>query len=338
MNESPPGTLEVEVSSREFYDRLYGDRQPLAVLLHGTLSFDQQAKARPNAARVNRILAELRNAGRGELRVLDYGCGWGATLRRLSGRGLRLYGYDLSDRALCSLQRTLRWLGRDFELSEVAEDGSGTVTVEVVLDQEAADRVPDLAEQLRVRDLRRTGWEVTGPEPADGGGVVITATKGFFEPEQMATVLDEIGGNRGPVLDPSLERTRTFGTTAYDFTGTLDLSRGIATFSDRQLTRLLDGFPIGQDQAALEEELGAPLSDLTSFTFEVVLPDGSETQTSTWEAQLGDEPTAMAASTEERNLLAFGLAAGAVLAVLLLVAVLLWRLIRRNKRPVFHRG
>jgi hypothetical protein len=221
---------------------------------------------------------------------------------------------------------------------EVAEDGSGTVTVEVVLDQEAADRVPDLAEQLRVRDLRRTGWEITGPEPADGGGVVITATKGFFEPEQMATVLDEIGGNRGPVLDPSLERTRTFGTTAYDFAGTLDLSRGIATFSDRQLTRLLDGFPIGQDQAALEEELGAPLSELTSFTFEVVLPDGSETQTSTWDAHLGDEPTVMAASTEERNLLAFGLAAGAALAVLLLVVVLLWRLIRRNKRPVFHRG
>ena len=56
---------------------------------------------------------------------------------------------------------------------EVAEDGSGIVTVEVVLDQEAADRVPDLAEQLRVRDLRRTGWEVTGPEPAAGGGCLL---------------------------------------------------------------------------------------------------------------------------------------------------------------------
>jgi hypothetical protein len=221
---------------------------------------------------------------------------------------------------------------------EVAEDGSGTVSVEVVLDQEAAARVPDLAEQLRIRDLRRTGWEVTGPEPVDGGGVVITATKDFFEPAQLATVLDEIGGNRGPVLDPSLERTRTFGTTTYDFSGTLDLSRGIATFSDRQLTQLLDGLPIGQDQAELEAELGSPLRELSSFTFEVVLPDGSETQTSTWEAQLDDDPVAMAASTEERNLLVFGLAAGAALAIVLLVLVLLWRLIRRDKRPVFHRG
>lgn len=221
---------------------------------------------------------------------------------------------------------------------EVADDGSGTVTVEVVLDREAADRIPDLAEQLRVRDLRRTGWVVTGPEPAEGGGVVLTATKDFFEPDQLAVVLDEIGGNRGPIIDPSLERGRAFASTTYDFTGTLDLSRGIATFSDSQLTELLDGFPIGQDQAALEAELGAPLSELTSFTFEISLPEGDETVTSTWGATLDDDPVAMAASTEERNLLALGLAAGAALAVLLLVVVLVWRLLRRNQGPVFHRG
>ncbi len=220
---------------------------------------------------------------------------------------------------------------------EVSEDGSGTVTVEVVLDPEAADRIPDLADQLRIRDLRRTGWEVTGPEPAEGGGVVLTAAKDFFEPEQMAVVLGEIGGNRGPVLDPSLARGRSFATTTYDFAATLDLSRGIAAFSDRQLTELLDGFPIGQDQAALEAELGAPLSDLTSFTFEVVLPEGDELRTFTWEAALGDDPVAMVASTEDRNLPALGLAAGAAAAVVLLVVVLVGRLLRRNKGPVFHR-
>lgn len=221
---------------------------------------------------------------------------------------------------------------------EVTDDGSGTVSVEVVLDQEAADRIPDLAEQLRVRDLRRTGWVVTDPEPVEGGGVVITATKGFFEPEQLAAVLGEIGGNRGPIIDPELERGRSFATTTYAFTGTLDLSRGVATFSDRRLTELLDGFPIGRDQAALEAELGAPLSELTSFTFAISLPEGDEAVTSTWAAALGDEPVAMAASTEERNLLALGLVGGAALAVVLLVLVLLWRLIRRNQGPVLHRG
>jgi hypothetical protein len=219
----------------------------------------------------------------------------------------------------------------------VADDGSGSVTVEVVLDQEAADRIPDLADQVRVRDLRRTGWAITGPTEADGGGVTITATKPFGDPDQLAEVLAQIGGNRGPVLEPSLTRERGFGTTTYDFAGTLDLSRGVATFSDRPLTRLLDGFPIGQDQAALEAELGAPLSELTSFTFEVVLPDGDRTQTTTYEAALGDDPVAMAAATEQRNLRVFGLAAGVALALLLLVVVLIWRLLRRNRGPVFHR-
>jgi hypothetical protein len=215
---------------------------------------------------------------------------------------------------------------------EVAEDGSGMVTVEVVLDQEAAARIPDLAEQLRIRDLRRTGWEVAGPTEGDDGEVTITAAKQFFEPAQLEAVLAEIGGVSG-----DLTRERTFGTTSYDFTGTLDLSRGLRTFSDRQLTRLLDGSPIGQDPAELEAELGAPLSDLSSFTFVIQLPDGSDTQTTTFEAALGDDPVPMAASTEDRNLLVFGLAGGAVLAVLLLVLVLLWRLIRRNRGPVFRR-
>jgi hypothetical protein len=214
---------------------------------------------------------------------------------------------------------------------EVAEDGSGTVTVEVVLDEEAAARIPDLAEQLRVRDLNRSGWTITGPDET-AGGVTITATKDFFEPEQLAEVLAQIGGQRGPILEPSLTRERGFGTTAYDFEGTLDLSRGIAAFSDRRLTELLDGFPIGQDQEALEAELGAPLSELTSFTFEIVLPDGSRTRTTTYEAALGDDPVAMAASTDERNLLVFGLAGGAVAAVALLVLVLLWRVVRRGRR------
>jgi hypothetical protein len=215
---------------------------------------------------------------------------------------------------------------------EVAEDGSGTVTVEVVLDQEAAARVPDLAEQLRIRDLRRTGWTVEGPTEAEGGGVSVTATKEFFEPEQLGEVLAEIGGLTG-----DLTRERSFGTTTYDFEGTLDLSRGLRTFSDRQLTRLLDGFPIGQDQAQLEAELGSPLRELSSFTFDLSLPEGDDTQVTTWEASLGDDPVELAAGTEERNLLVFGLAAGALAALALLVLVLLWRLVRRNRGPVFRR-
>jgi hypothetical protein len=208
----------------------------------------------------------------------------------------------------------------------VDEDGSGSVTVEVVLDEEAAARIPDLAEQLQVRDLQRTGWEITGPEAVEGGGQVITATKAFFEPDQLADVLAEVGG----ITDPSLERSRSFATTSYDFTGTLDLSAGLATFSDPQLTDLLDGMPVGIDPEALADELGSPLQDLTSFAFEIQLPSGDGGhETTRWEARLGDDPVPMAAGTEDRNLLALGLAAGAAAAVVLLVVVLVVRLLRR---------
>ncbi len=207
----------------------------------------------------------------------------------------------------------------------VDEDGSGSVTVQVVLDDEAAARIPDLDEQLRVRDLERTGWRVSGPEPGADGGQVVTATKEFFEPDQLATVLAEVGG----ITDPSLERSRSFAKTSYDFTGTLDLSAGLATFSDPQLTDLLDGMPVGIDPQALADELGSPLRDLTSFTFEIQLPSGGGHETTRWEARLGDDPTPLHASTDDRNLLALGLAAGAALAVVLLVLVLLGRLVAR---------
>jgi hypothetical protein len=206
----------------------------------------------------------------------------------------------------------------------VDEDGSGSVTVEVVLDEEAAARIPDLAEQLRVRDLERTGWTITGPDPGEGGGQVVTATKEFFEPDQLAAVLAEVGG----VVDPSLERTRSFALTAYDFSGTLDLSEGLATFSDPQLTDLLDGMPVGIDPQELADELGSPLRDLTSFALEVQLPSSGGHETTRWEARLGDDPTALTASTEDRNLLALGLAAAAALAVVVLAVLLVVRLFR----------
>lgn len=210
----------------------------------------------------------------------------------------------------------------------VDDDGSGSVTVTVALDEEAAAQIPDLADQLRVQDLERTGWEVTGPEPAEGGGVTVAATKAFFEPAQAAEVLDEVG-----IVTGMLERGRSFAETSYDFDGSLDLSAGLATFSDPELTELLGGLPVGQDPSALQEEFGRPVRALTSFHVSVTLPEGDDTRTFEWDARLNDDPVALTAGTEDRNWLALGLAAVAAAAVLVLVLVVFWRLIRRSRRP-----
>jgi hypothetical protein len=215
---------------------------------------------------------------------------------------------------------------------DVADDGSGTVTVEVVLDAEAAARIPDLARQLRADDLTATGWTITDPEPGDDGSVTITATKPFADPDQLAAVLDEVGGRLGPVRDVAFVRERSFGRTAYDFSATLDLSAGVRTFSDRRLTQVLDGAPVGQDIAAIEAEVGVPVEEMMGYRFEITLPEGEETVTSAWDLALGEGPVEVAARTEETNRLALGLAAASALALVLLVLVLVVRLVRRGRR------
>lgn len=215
---------------------------------------------------------------------------------------------------------------------DVADDGSGTVTVEVTLDAEAAARIPDLARQLRVDDLTATGWAVADPATGEDGSVTVTATKSFADPDQLAAVLDEVGGRLGPVHDVEFVRERRFGRTAYDFSATLDLSAGVRTFSDRRLTRVLDGAPVGQDVAALEAEVGVPVEEMLGYRFKITLPEGDETVTSTWDLALGEGPVEVAAGTEETNRLALGLAAASALALVLLLLVLVVRLVRRGRR------
>ena len=223
----------------------------------------------------------------------------------------------------------------------VREDGSGEVVVTVVLDAEAAARVPDLADDLRVRDLVATGWEVSGPADTDEGGIRIVASKLFADVEQGRQVLREIGGRGGVLRALTLRRDHTFAETTWTFGGELDLAAGLSTFSDEDLDAVLGGEALGQDQASLEQQLGEPLSDTIAVTFTAQLPDGEFTANgerdgraiaASWHADLGDEPVAMAAESSERDTKVLTLAAvsaGALVALLLLLVV---RLIRGRVR------
>jgi hypothetical protein len=228
----------------------------------------------------------------------------------------------------------------------VAENGSGTVVVEVVLDREAFLRADDLSRQLRVDDLVEAGWEVTGPEPTPDRGRSVVAEKAFTEPAQAASILAEVTGPEGPLSGAGVARSKQFGRTEQSFEATLDLSGGIEAFSDPALSALLNDLPIGQDVATLEEELGAPLADLTSFAIVVDLPAGDvsssgdptidesgERHVFRWEASLGDGPVDLRAQTGEINWAAIGLGVLALAAGLVLVVLLLHRLVAR-RRPM----
>ena len=86
----------------------------------------------------------------------------------------------------------------------VEPDGSGVVAVTVRLDAEAARRLGDPAAVLSTQDLVAAGWTVEEPEAADGGGVALAARRSFASPEDLPSVLAEVGGADGVFRDVQL--------------------------------------------------------------------------------------------------------------------------------------
>ncbi len=222
----------------------------------------------------------------------------------------------------------------------MAEDGSGEVVVTVTLDADAAARVPDLADDLRVADLEATGWTVTGPDPTEDGGLALEARKPFATPEQGRAVLREIGGRGGILRAIELRRDHTFGETTWTFGGGLDLSAGLGSFSDDDLDAVLGSDTFGLDQAALEAQLGAPLADTMSVSVTATLPEGdfttngeaAATTSARWTADLGDEPQRMAAQSSERDTTVWILAGVSAAALVLLVLLVVVRFVRTRVR------
>lgn len=216
----------------------------------------------------------------------------------------------------------------DVELS-VDRDGSGTVAVEVTLDRQAAAQVPDLARQLRVDDLRRAGWRLAPPRRAAGGGLRVLARKRFGRPEQAGAVVEELAGRDGPFRGVAVNRTHSFARTAWTLRGTVDLHRGLAAFSDPRVTALLGGLPVGRSAAELRLLTNRSLADAAPFRVRVRLPGQA---TRTYDVRFGDRPLPIDAHASATNANAYRLGAGAVIA-LVAALVLLVRQGRRRGRP-----
>ncbi|MGH9191805.1 MAG: VOC family protein [Acidimicrobiales bacterium] len=228
---------------------------------------------------------------------------------------------------------------------DVTEDGSGTVEVAVGLDADAVGRLPDLdddgrstvadvARLVRTDDLAAAGWEVSEPAAgpaADDGFVWIRATKPFGTPEEAGRVLGEITGADGPLRDLRVDRNEGFGGTRYTFEGTADLSGGLEAFGDDGLAAALEGEVLGEDAAAIEEELGQPLAEMFSLEISADLP-GDSTATA-WAPALGGQPVEMAATGTVRDWWVLALAAVAVASGVGLVVLLLVRVLQRGRAP-----
>ena len=176
----------------------------------------------------------------------------------------------------------------------VHPDGSGTVSVGVGLDDEALAKVGDLSSQLRVDDLKATGWTVTDPAKEDDGYTWVRATKPFANPAEATAVLDEVNGADGAFGGWKVSKSSSPLSTSYSVKGSVDLSKGMETFTDPALDSTLGGDPFAGSIADLEKAQGRPVADMVDVQVTVEVPGAAKTYT----PSLGDEkPTSVKVSS-----------------------------------------
>ncbi len=179
---------------------------------------------------------------------------------------------------------------------DVEADGSGLVTVRVVLDSEVMEWVD--VDSIRLSDLAESGWEVDDPLVGEDGSVSISARRTFASPDDLQVVLEGIDGPGGLIGSARLSVDPGLGRTDYSLRIEVEPRASILDYTDADLTKLLDGEPFGVPLAELESRAGGPLEDTVSFVVEAGLPGGVEARVpGDGELHLGDDPTVLELSS-----------------------------------------
>ena len=127
----------------------------------------------------------------------------------------------------------------------------------------------------------------------------ITAVKTFAVPERLPSVLNDIAGSE-VFSNMALTRERSFARTSWNLTGQIDLSSGLALFSDPDLEAALSGLILGRTEEEIREFSGCvdtdcEPTDFFLFNFEVPLRDGGkgngsiEDDVARWTLVLGEK-------------------------------------------------
>ena len=175
----------------------------------------------------------------------------------------------------------------------VHDDGSGTVSVAVGLDDAALGQLGDPEKVVRTEDLTEAGWSVSPPERRSNR-TWIRASKPFRSAADLGNVMDEVG----LFSRWKLSVEDGFGSTTWKVTGRIDARSGIEQFSDDQLAAALDGLSLGMTpeevQRRLEEHgpLGVDVS--------VHLPGSTDDRTRFLVDVAADSPQQRVSVTSER--------------------------------------
>jgi hypothetical protein len=109
---------------------------------------------------------------------------------------------------------------------QMNSDGSGVVSVQVVLDRAAVTAAEvaggKLETRVRLDDLSAAGWRVS-PWRRTADGAAITVSKPFDRPEQVAPIVRELNGPHGPLHGFAASRDASTFTTSWRARGAVDL-------------------------------------------------------------------------------------------------------------------
>ena len=216
-------------------------------------------------------------------------------------------------------------------------NGSGDLSVALVLDRQAAAAVGDLTTAVPTADLGKAGWVIDKPVATPGGGATETAHHPFRTAAEANALLAGLagGGAKTPFPITLSHRSATLASHV-DVAGAVDLSGGVDAFADDKLRQALGASSLA---AALDQarQTGVAVPQITAEL--VATMPGHPTHvaggkvrgdTVTWDVPLGQRmaigATAKVTDTfAEKWLLVAG---GFVVAFLLVMAV---QFSRRNR-------
>lgn len=194
---------------------------------------------------------------------------------------------------------------------DVANNGSGVITVNVSADAATVEAAPELTESLNLDDLRRAGWDATVQADRPDGGLLVVLTHSFTTTDQATAILAQLSGTDGPLRELALSRTGGMNDATFEFEGLGGLPQGLAGFADAEALALLGSAPFSQSLTVS----GASLSDTLGVTFRITMPgdvldttgeqsarDDDRFTTFTWTVPVDGTEVSLAASTRNRNL------------------------------------
>ena len=193
----------------------------------------------------------------------------------------------------------------------VAENGSGSITVLATADAAALRLAPELPDALNIDDLQAAGWEVTVQNPTADGGLSVTARREFATVDEATMFLSQLSGENGPLREISIVRTGGVNDSTYAFSAKGGLRDGLAGFADAEALVSLGGAPFAETLSSS----GVALSDVLGMSLSLTMPgepvdtngtttartEDDLTTTITWTIPVDAADAPLAATTRARD-------------------------------------